>query len=78
MSNESDFVQGVRNPGANDTGYDHVDGFGTSVTLSVERYSPSGRPAIFQTKAGALGDPRLLIRDHPYAAATVAEVEYPR
>jgi hypothetical protein len=75
---EGEFVQDVRNPGANGTAYDHVDGFGTSVTFSVDRDCPGRRPAIFQTKACALGDPRLLVRDHPYAAATVAAVECPR
>jgi hypothetical protein len=74
--NQRMFVQGVRDPGTNDTGYGHADGFRTPVTFSVGRYGPSGCPAIFQTKAGTLGDTRLLVRDHPYA--TVVAVKRPR
>jgi hypothetical protein len=74
--NERELVQSVRDPGADGTGYGHADGFGAPVAFSVGRYRPSGCPAIFQTKAGALGDTRLLVRDHPYAAA--ATVKRPR
>ena len=74
--NERESVQSVRDPGADGTGYGHANGFGTPVTFSVGRYRPSGCPAIFQTKAGTLGDTRLLVRDHRYAA--VAAVKRPR